>query len=296
MQYLTPELQPKWNRILFGIFQKFIEICEQNNLTYYCVGGTLIGAVRHHGMIPWDDDIDVSMPRPDYDRFREICRTTDLGNYELRCAENTADYYFQFSKLCDKRTTIMEQSDMPCVFGLFIDIFPVDGAGDDFDEAVRIKYKYRKIQNQLEAISTRYRFTTFMRLLGDRFEWGRFVHKLIGFFFRKPYRYILMRRLDKAMRTYDFATSKYVVTYSGVYDTKEIYLRELLGTPVQVPFENLSVSIPEHWDAYLRHFFGDYMQLPPEEDRHYKHAKVFFDLERGLTLKEVQAELKRRRK
>lgn len=293
MKYLTPELQPKWNSILFGILKKFIAICDENKLTYYCVGGTLIGAVRHHGIIPWDDDIDVCMPRPDYDRFRKICLTTALDDYELRCAENTNDYYFQFSKLCDKHTTIKELDNTPCVFGLFIDIFPVDGIGDDYDEAVRWKEHYRKVQNQLESITTRYRFVDYIKLLGDSFEWGRFVHKGIGFFFRKPYRHWLMKRLDKIMRTYDFDKSKYAVTYSGVYKDKEIYPRYWLGTPVKARFENFEVNIPEHWDEYLRHFFGDYMKLPPVEERQYKHEKVFFDLDRGLSVKEVEEEIKK---
>lgn len=295
MRYLTPELQPKWNSILLGVFKKFISICERNNLTYYCVGGTLIGAVRHHGMIPWDDDVDVCMPRRDYDKFRDICSKEDLGNYELHCAENTNNYYFQFSKLCDKTTTIMEQADMPCVFGLFIDIFPVDGIGDDYDNAVKWKEHYRKVQNQLEAISTRNKFVDYIKLLGDSFEWGRFVHKTIGFFFRKPYRHWLMERLDKIMRTYDFNNSKYAVTYCGVYKDKEIYPRHWLGTPAKSQFEDFEVCIPEHWDEYLRHFFGDYMKLPPVEERQYKHEKVFFDLDRGLTVKEVEKEMRKER-
>ena len=69
MQEVTKELQPKWNAVIIDVFAAFIRICEQYGLRYFCAGGTAIGAVRHQGMIPWDDDIDVFMPRPDYDRF-----------------------------------------------------------------------------------------------------------------------------------------------------------------------------------------------------------------------------------
>ena len=69
---VTQEQQPVWNAIITDVFREFIDICQRNNLTYYCCGGTAIGAVRHHGIIPWDDDIDVFMPRPDYDKFLEL--------------------------------------------------------------------------------------------------------------------------------------------------------------------------------------------------------------------------------
>ena len=85
MQEITPDLQPKWNAIILDILKKFISICEEHHLTYYCCGGTAIGAIRHHGMIPWDDDIDVFMPRPDYDRLLDICgENGDLGGRERR--------------------------------------------------------------------------------------------------------------------------------------------------------------------------------------------------------------------
>ena len=84
MQEVTKELQPKWNAVIVDVFAAFIRICEQYGLRYFCAGGTAIGAVRHQGMIPWDDDIDVFMPRPDYDRFLA------LAALSMQCTHNAA--------------------------------------------------------------------------------------------------------------------------------------------------------------------------------------------------------------
>ena len=185
---------------------------------------------------------------------------------------------------------------MPCVYGLYIDVFPLDGIGSDYETALKEKRHFEKVQNTLEAISTRYRFVDYMKLLGDSHEWGRFVHKMIGFFFRPLYRRHLMKKLNRIMRKYNFEDSRYVVTYSGVYRKKEIYPKEWLGQAKEVAFEDFKIRVPKNYDAYLRHFFGEYMQLPPEDQRQYKHEKVFFDLDRGLNYQEIKAILKTRSK
>ena len=87
MKELSTEEFAEWKRIITDVLREFHDLCHRHGLTYYAVGGTAIGAVRHKGIIPWDDDIDVAMPRPDYDRFVEICRTENLGGYELVSAE-----------------------------------------------------------------------------------------------------------------------------------------------------------------------------------------------------------------
>ena len=99
---VTPELQPKWNAIITDVFRKFIEICKENDLSYFCCGGTAIGAIRHQGMIPWDDDIDVFMPRPDYDKFIKIAQSVELDKYELITPFTHPNYPLYFAKLCNK--------------------------------------------------------------------------------------------------------------------------------------------------------------------------------------------------
>ena len=170
-------IKKEWNAAILDILKTFISICHTHNLRYYCCAGTAIGAVRHHGMIPWDDDIDVIMPRPDYDRFLEIARHEDFGNYEVVTPYNNERYPLYFSKLVNKNTTLIEEKERPCIIGLFVDIFPLDATADDVEQAKALQRKYVKHINCLNAISTRNTFGEYLTLLTHRKTWGRFVVK-----------------------------------------------------------------------------------------------------------------------
>ena len=110
-------IKTEWNATILDILKAFIRICDEYGLRYYCCAGTAIGAVRHHGIIPWDDDIDVIMPRPDYDRLLEIAETADLGKYELITPYGDDTYPLYFSKISNKDTTLNEDRHIPCVIG-----------------------------------------------------------------------------------------------------------------------------------------------------------------------------------
>lgn len=293
MMILSPALQPRWNAVLLDIFQYFIALCKTHNLTYYCAGGTAIGAIRHQGFIPWDDDIDVFMPRPDYDRLMDIYARQDMGRYELCTPYNTDNYFMHFSKLCRRDTTIMERVDTPCVYGMFIDIFPLDGTADDKDEALRLKRRFEKIQNRMEAISTHYRFTDYLALLKQPHEWGRFVRKTFGFVARGAYRRHLLRKMDAICRLYPFEKATNVVTYSGVYHGKEVYPKAWIAGTKRFMFEGLEVDLPLRYDEYLRHFFGDYMQLPPVEQRMSHHEKVYFNMDERVSLATIRQTIRK---
>ena len=275
---ITPEIQKEWNAIIVDILKAFIKICKQNGLRYYCAGGTAIGAVRHSGMIPWDDDIDVFMPRPDYDKFFEICGRMDMECYETVTPHHNDKYPLYFSKLVSKSTTLQEEADIPFVTGLYIDIFPLDGASDDMSEALKLKKKFIKLAHRLTAISTRNTFSEYISLLFDRNEWGRFLIKLWGFVDRKGCRRHLLKSMDAICSTYNYDESSNVITYSGVYGKREIYPKSWIEKPSQFQFEGLTVDLPGEYDTYLRNFFGDYMKLPPVEQRTTIHSRTYFNL------------------
>ncbi len=277
---LTEEQNTRWKSIITKVFEKYIEICKEYQLTYYCCGGTAIGAVRHNGFIPWDDDIDVFMPRPDYDRFIEIASTIDLGKYELVTPYIHNSYPLYFAKLCDKETTLMEEADTPCIYGLYIDIFPIDGAPDSYEDARRMERKFTKMKNKLEAISTHNTFMEYLALLLRPKEWGRFVRKTIGFSFRKQYRKSLLRQMHNIMYRYDYDTSNIVAVYCGSYGPKEVFPKAWLEGVHQFTYEGLTVNLPIGYDNYLRHYYGDYMQLPPESKRISHHHKAYFNLDK----------------
>ncbi|WP_276816262.1 LicD family protein [Segatella maculosa] len=288
MQEVTKELQPQWNAVIIDVLSVFIRICEAQGLRYFCAGGTAIGAVRHQGMIPWDDDIDVFMPRPDYDRFLALAAHSMPEGYEVLSPYATKDYPMYFAKMCNARTTLLENERIPCVFGLYIDIFPLDGACDDVETCYREKRRFKRLMNKLEAVSTHNSFGEYVGLLTKRREWGRFAVKTVAFCCRSWLRRWLLKQMDSIAYGHDYALSSRVVTYSGAYQRQEIYPKAWLETPQMFAFEGLMVNLPHDYDAYLRHFFGDYMTLPPVEQRASHHQKVFFDLDKRLDLKAIK--------
>ena len=288
MQEVTKELQPRWNAVIIDVLSAFIRICEAQGLRYFCAGGTAIGAVRHQGMIPWDDDIDVFMPRPDYDRFLRLAAHSMPEGYEVLSPYATKDYPMYFAKMCNARTTLLENERIPCVFGLYIDIFPLDGACDDVETCYREKRRFKRLMNKLEAVSTHNSFGEYVGLLTKRREWGRFAVKTVAFCCRSWLRRWLLKHMDSIAYGHDYALSSRVVTYSGAYQRQEIYPKAWLETPQMFAFEGLMVNLPHDYDAYLRHFFGDYMTLPPVEQRASHHQKVFFNLDKRLDLKAIK--------
>ncbi|MCH5310759.1 MAG: LicD family protein [Prevotella sp.] len=281
-------IKKEWNSKLMDILKAFIEICETYKLRYYCCGGTAIGAVRHNGMIPWDDDIDVMMPRPDYERLLQIAQEKQFGKYEIITPYNNDDYPLYFAKISDSTTTIVEERERPCVIGLYVDIFPIDATDDDNKKAEQTKKHYTKLINRLNAVSTRNTFCEYIGLLKDRKEWGRFAIKTLAFFFRMPIRRRLLRKMDAISHRYDYEIANNVAVHTGSYGLKEIFPKEWLGRGCIHKFEDIEVVMPEKYDIYLRHFFGDYMQLPPKEQRIEKHNRAYFNLNERMTLEDIR--------
>ena len=285
-------IKDNWNNTILDILKAFMDICRKHNLRFYCCAGTAIGAVRHHGIIPWDDDIDVIMPRPDYDRLIEIAKTADFGKYELITPYNDESYPLYFSKLSDKTTTLVEDREIPCVIGLYVDIFALDPTDDDMEKAKLLKAKYTKIINRLNAVSTHNSFGNYITLLCDPKEWGRFVIKTVAFFFRSAIRRHLIRQMDRMSHLYDYDKAKNVQVYTGSYGYKEVFPKEWLGKGRMFKFEDTEVPLPEEYDKYLRHFFGDYMQLPPVEQRIEKHSRAYLNMEAKESKEEVMRKMK----
>lgn len=216
-------IKKEWNATILDILKAFMEICKTHNLRYYCCAGTAIGAARHHGMIPWDDDIDVLMPRPDYDRLLEIAKKEDFGKYEVVTPYNNESYPLYFSKLVNRETTLIEEKERPCIIGLYVDIFPLDATDDDLETAKALYRKYSKTINRLNAVTTHNTFGEYLSLLLHKETWGRFSIKTLAFFFRSRLRHRLISQMDEMSHRYDFETAKNVLVNTGSYHYKEIF-------------------------------------------------------------------------
>lgn len=277
MEYnFSDEEKKKWNDILMGCLRKLMEICKEHNLTYFCLGGTVIGAVRHGGMIPWDDDIDIAMPRPDYDRFLQLCKSIDLGHYELATPEMKG-YPFFFSKFCDKNTSLIELENVPCLYGIYIDIFPIDGTASDRTEATRLMRKFKRCSNKIDATIAHLSLREYLSLALQPKHWGRMAFQTAAFLFgRETIRKRLINKLNAIASAHDFSTAVNIANYGGAWAEKEIHPKEWILPLTQKSFEGIDVNIPGNYHDYLTQMYGDYMQFPPIEKRisHHNHAYV----------------------
>ena len=241
------------------------DICKKLDLHYFLAYGTLIGAVRHNGYIPWDDDLDIMMPRPDYERLVAYFMENEesLAPYKLFTPDTVADYPYMIARICDCRYTIVTENEKDCGMGAFVDIYPMDGVGNDWDKAVAYSKSCGKYAS-LCFLSTRERcvkgLTTSKLKLLIKFP-AFLLAKLIG-------KRWFMNKLAAKAKPCDYENSDYIAWVSWEAGGENaIFPKAWFENVKELDFENFKFYIPEQYDAILKKSYGDYMQLPPEEDR-----------------------------
>lgn len=261
------ELQQK----ALEIFVYFQKICEENSLRYWCGGGTCIGAIRHKGFVPWDDDIDVFMPRADYEKLYSIWNeVADTKRYVLSRTTKERNNHQTDMQLVDINTTFINRNsaNVDTYHGIFIDIIPFEGAPES------------KLKRALQIYhSIMYSVFNVQRLPDHQGKLLRTATKFILGAVKSPERrYKIWKKHEKKMAKYDFYTSKTVKeTVTSFRALFYNYPREYFEVK-KVPFENIEVNIPVGAHEYLTRIFGDYMALPSEESRVAKHDVVYLSL------------------
>ena len=259
-------------RIQLDMLDALTSFCDAHGLTYYLSGGTLLGAVRHKGYIPWDDDIDVNMPRPDYERLKALsgCRLND--HLEIASPEGPIEHSTSFPRVCDTRYVLLSHAKdgkSPYYTNLFIDIFPIEGLPTNL-KRVRLHY-YRT-----KAMITMRKLAYFKGPLSGKpgfFKAARYVARPFARLF--GYRF-WNRRLLKLAKKYKYDECAYVGVVSGYVHTMEEYIeREGYGTPTKVEFEGKTYNAPANTDKYLSNLYGDYMKLPPAEEQVAHHFDIW---------------------
>lgn len=291
-EYTKEELEGL-HRISLQMAKVFVEFCRENNLTCYFCGGGCIGAIRHKGFIPWDDDLDFFMPREDYEVFVKKWNSYEPGKrYVL--SDTTMDYIDRnnFATLRDSETTQIKpyQKDLRIAHGVALDVIPLDGYPEG-------KWK-RKIQCMWALIYQLFRAQTVPEKHGGLMAAGsRF---LLSVFRGKKIRYKIWNLAKKRMTKYPISECNYITELcSGPFYMKKKYKKEWFEKAVFVPFEEENMPIPVGYDGYLKEAFGDYMALPPKEKQKAHHDCVLLDLNRPCvpaTGERLQAELRKLQK
>lgn len=258
------------------ILKKIIEICDKININYYMAYGSLIGVVRHRGFIPWDDDLDLYMMRPDYDKFLAWCmeHEQELYPFKLLSRENCENYPYNIARFNDLRYEAVYENTQAYISGMFIDIYPLDGAGN---EEVKFEKKMRIIKRNLfrfilwstddhyEPSGKKKKWRSAVKVLGRRYAKVRGAEHFLD-------------KMLKLGKQFTIKDSKYVsvlIWDASMYVQDKSDFEEF----VYGEFEGIQVKIPKGYDRVLKNIYGNYMELPPEEERvpHHRYKLYYRD-------------------
>ncbi len=266
-------------QVELDILKDFVQICKKYDLPYFATGGTAIGAIRHQGFIPWDDDIDVCMLRKDYDKFMEVGPKEFGDKYIFMTTETEPRYPLMFGKMVKKGTRFIEdayqQADYP--LGIYIDIFPYDQTPED--EALRKKYQ-KKTWNiaRMHVLTLIGNPKLPDSMNGIKKAIASAGCQVVHFFFKLFH--VTPQKMTKKYLAWATSCpepdSDLYIDYS--YLTGEnLMIRTKTSFPtIEMPFEDTTVSMVRDYDSFLRPEYGDYMELPPEGERH-NHFAAFID-------------------
>lgn len=241
-------------------------VCSEHGLHYYIYDGSMLGAVRHGGFIPWDDDLDIAMPREDYETFIAHANEWLPEPYEFVSFETDKSYPLPFGKVQDADTTLIERPHLPYLGGLYIDVFPIDGAPANtwLRRLHLVRYDILK-----KAVYMAYR---------DPYRHGHGISSLLPLFCRKIIgQHRLQRMTRRLLCKYPFAKSSLVCVFDDGFHG--VIPKTVLGSPTPVAFEGHTVMGVEQKDAYLKHMYGDYMKLPPLHEQR-QHKFYYVDIEK----------------
>ncbi|MCR5213885.1 MAG: LicD family protein [Eubacterium sp.] len=262
------------HQVDMNIVKDVVALCEKHGLRYYMLGGTMLGAIRHGGFIPWDDDIDLGMLRGDYEKFLRL--SSELPDYlKVVNYKNTPNYQYYITRVLDTQTKVIEEriGNDNKYTNASIDIFPIDGTPNN--PILRKIYFFRVLYHRA-LMSLCYKDS-----IDRKRSRGKAEKILLWIMERIPIEklttpYKQKEKIDKLLRSQKIRGSKYVGNIMGAYRTKEIVPAKFYGKGKMYPFEDIELRGMNMADEYLTWTYGDYMKLPPESQRktHFKILEI----------------------
>ena len=244
-------------KISIHILDVLDTFCKENEIKYTLAGGTLLGAIRHNGFIPWDDDIDIILPRADYERL--IATFNDSSNdVRIMDYKNTQNYCWPFAKAISTSTVLIENGMKNYPLGVFVDLFPLDEVYGDESTAIKAVKKITFWKNILTL--------KHLRIEKHRTLWKNVVVGLGKLLIVIPDKY-LIKKINNLATSYQGKDCKYKCSFMGAWGIKEIFNKDFIGEPSLHLFEGDFYNIPEDFDYYLSSLYGNYLKLPPVEKR-----------------------------
>lgn len=253
-------------KIMVKTLDSIDKCCRENNIKYSLCWGTMIGAIRHNGFIPWDDDIDIMMPRADYNKFLAVYKDPV---YAVFIPGVDKDHWNIITKVYDKKTCVYFNNRPNSYFGVWVSIFPYDNAPDENLKQWEIKRDFFMKLYHLKTQS----------LIGQKFL-RRWIKRTIRLFLVPFSSISLYKRIENCLTSNNGKHTKRICIWYGTPFMRFRYFpKELLDEFIDVDFEDIKAKVIKGYDAFLRNTYGDYMNLPPESERVPKHKyKAYYSL------------------
>lgn len=243
------------------------EVCKKNHIEYYLAYGSCLGAVRHGGFIPWDDDFDITLKFKDYKKFIEACKKDlDPEKYFVQTLDTDPNYYLSFAKIRNIQTTLIEENNKyeKMVNGVYIDVFPLVG------------YPTNKLKQLILKINRAFVLSANRNVINNKFLY--IIFKIILKVFGKSN---IINFCTKQCIKYDCdKCTELLSVFDGDGIKINLTSNKILGTPLYKNFENMKLPIPQKYDEYLKNIYGDYMKIPSKEQiERNTHTPYILDLE-----------------